>query len=266
MIGVRRIATWVTVILAAFLLPALCASQTPFDGTWRIQIDKSRFSPKPMVIFLSEGWFHCKSCNPQLDIRADGTDQQVLGQTYDTISVREIDPRTTHILIKKAGKVLIDETQSASTDGRVLTVKTTEHPTMGGAVVTAVTKAVRIGIASAAINRTSGSWRLKSLAQSENGLLTTYKSNGDEFTMTAPSGETYTAKFNGMDFPVTGAAGHNVVALKRIDNNTFEEINKREGTVVKMARITVTAGGKKMMIVNTNTMTDRTTTYFAVKQ
>ena len=97
MIGVERISICATVVLAVFLSPALCASQTPFDGTWRIQIDQSRFSPKPMVIFLSEGWFHCKSCNPQLNVRADGTDQQVLGQAYDTISVREIDPKTTHI-------------------------------------------------------------------------------------------------------------------------------------------------------------------------
>jgi len=266
MIGVERISICATVVLAVFLSPALCASQTPFDGTWRIQIDQSRFSPKPMVIFLSEGWFHCKSCNPQLNVRADGTDQQVLGQAYDTISVREIDPKTTHILIKKAGKVLIDETQSVSGNARMLTVKTTKYPSEGGPVVTAETTAMRIGNAPAAINKTSGSWRLTRLVQSENGLLTTYKSTGEEFTMTAPTGETYTAKFNGMDFPVKGAAGYNVVALKRIDDNTFEELDKREGTVVNMARVTVSADGKKMTIVNTNTMTDRTTTYFAVKQ
>jgi len=33
-----------------------------------------------------------------------------------------------------------------------------------------------------------------------------------------------------------------------------------------MARMTVSADGRKMTIVDTNTMTDRTTTFIAVKQ
>jgi hypothetical protein len=69
-----------------------------------------------------------------------------------------------------------------------------------------------------------------------------------------------------MDFPVTGANGYNVVSLKRIDQNTLEELDKREGTVVNMSRTTVSADGKKMTIVSSNTMTDRTTTYIALKQ
>ncbi len=69
-----------------------------------------------------------------------------------------------------------------------------------------------------------------------------------------------------MDFPVKGANGHNRVALKHIDKNTIEELDKRDGTVVNIARMTVSPDGRKMTIVDTNTMTDRTTTYIAVKQ
>jgi hypothetical protein len=133
-------------------------------------------------------------------------------------------------------------------------------------VVTAETTATRIGIAPAAINKTSGSWRLTRQAQSENGLLTTYSSTGDDFSMNTPTGESYKAKFDGMDYPVTGAIGYNVVALKRIDKNTFEELDKRDGTIVSTSRLTVSADGKKMTIISTNAMTDRTTTYIAVKQ
>ena len=265
MIGAKQIATF-AMVFVALQSPRLSAGQSPFDGTWRILVDQSRFSSKPMVVFLSEGWFHCRSCNPQLDVRADGTDQAVLGQAYDTINVREIDPNSIHILIKKAGKVQLEETQSVSKDGRVLNIATTEHPAKDGPVVTAQTTAIRIGIAPAAIHRTSGSWRLTRLTQSENGLLTTYTSSGDELTMTTPTGETFKAKFDGTDYPETGANGHNVVSLKRIDQNTFEELDKRDGTVVNMSRTTVSADGKKMTIVNRNTMTDRTTTYIAVKQ
>ena len=266
MAGVRLVATWVTVLVATILSPAFAAAQSPFDGTWRILIEQSRFSPKPMITFLSEGWFHCQSCNPKLDIRADGNDQPVLGQAYDTISVREVDSKTIQILIKKAGKVLIEETQYTSSDYQTLTVRTTQHPSNGGPPVTVETTAKRIGITPAAINRISGTWRLTRMNQSDNGLLTTYKTNGDEFTMTAPTGESYTAKFDGMDYPANGAPGYNIVVLKRIDKNTIEERDKRDGTIVSVSRMTVSADGKKMTIVATNAMTDRTTTYVAVKQ
>ncbi len=266
MTGIVRLAIGFAVLFGATQSPTTSIAQSPFEGTWRILIDQSRFSPTPMVTFLSEGWFHCKSCNPQLDIWADGTDQPVVAQAYDTIRVREIDSKTIQITTKKAGIVLIEETQTVSSDGKTLTVKTAEHRSNGGSVVTAETTALRIGVAPAAINRTSGSWRLTRLTQSENGLLTTYKTNGDALTMTAPTGESYSAKFDGIDYPVKGANNYDTVALKRIDRNTIEEIDKRDGTVVVRARMTISADGKKMTIVNTNPMTDRTTTYIAVKQ
>jgi hypothetical protein len=263
---VGLIAASLTILVVTLFAPAVSAAQSPFDGTWRILMGQSRFTPKPMITFLSEGWFHCQSCNPRLDIKADGTDQPVIGQAYDTISVREVSPATIHLLLKKAGKILVDETQSVSANGRALTVKTSEHPPNGGPVVTAETTALRIGIAPAAINKTSGSWRLTRRAQSENGLLTTYKSSGDDFTMTTPTGQSYTAKFDGMDYPAKGANGYNVVALRRIDMNTIEELDKRDGTVVNTAKMTVSADGKKMTIIRSNAMTDRTTTYIAVKR
>jgi hypothetical protein len=37
-------------------------------------------------------------------------------------------------------------------------------------------------------------WRLDKINESENDLTTTYKSNGDELTMSTPTGESYTAK------------------------------------------------------------------------
>jgi hypothetical protein len=264
--SIARISTLAAALVTALLSPAVSVAQSPFDGTWRILVDQSRFSPKPMITFLSEGWFHCKSCNPQLDVKADGTDQTVIGQAYDTISVREIDSKTIRLLIKKAGNVLIEETQSVSSDGNTLTVTTLEHPANGGPPVKAETTAIRVGAVPAAINKTSGKWRLMRLTQSENGLLTTYKTNGDEFIMSSPMGESYTAKFNGRDYPVNGANGHNLVTLKRIDKNTIEELDKRDGIVVNLARMTVSADGRKMTIVDTNTMTDRTTTYIAIKQ
>lgn len=264
--GLEQFAFCVTFLVAVSLFPSSSTAQSPFDGTWRIYLNQSKFSSKPIVAFLSEGWYHCTSCNPQLDVKADGAQQPVIGQPYDTISVREINSKSIQVTTQKAGVITMEQTRTVSNDGRTLTVNSIEHPANGGPVVTIDVTATRIGIASAAINGTSGSWRITKIQQSENGLLTTYKSNGDELTMTQPTGETYTARFDGKNYPVKGAYYYNAVSLKRIDKNTFEETDKRDGTIVEVAKITVSPDGKKMTIVDTNPLTDRTSTYIAAKQ
>lgn len=241
-------------------------AQSPFDGTWRTNLNQSTFSPKPIVAFLSEGWYHCTSCSPQLDVIADGKDQPVIGQSYDSISVREIDSNSIELIYKKGGKIVSEQTRAVSSDGKTLTIKSSEHPANGAAIVTAEVKATRIGIAPAAINGTSGSWKITRVQQSDNGLLTTYKTDRDQFTMTAPTGETYTAKFDGNDYPVKGANSFNAVSLKLIDKNIIEETDKRDGTVVDISRMTISSDGKKITIVDTNTLTNRTSTYIAEKQ
>jgi len=94
-------------------------------------------------------------------------------------------------------------------------VKTTSHPQDSDQTVTGEATATRIGKALAGANGTSGSWRINKVQESENGLTTTYKSNGDELTMSTPTGESYTAKLDGKDYPVKGAYGWSSVSLKR---------------------------------------------------
>ena len=99
---------------------------------------------------------------------------------------------------------------------------------------------------------------------SENGLKTTYKTSGDELTMSQPTGETYTAKLDGTDAPVKGAYGYDTVSLKKVNDHTIEETQKRNGNVVMVN--TMTVGGKTMKVTSDNKVTGRTNTYTATKQ
>jgi hypothetical protein len=266
MIKVERILVCALFVITALLATVSSSAQSPLDGTWRTQMNQTKFSPKPLVSYLSQGWYHCVSCTPAFDVKADGTDQPVTGQTYDTISVHEVDAKSIQIATKKAGTAMGEQTRTASADGKTMTVKSTFHPANGGPAVTSDVKATRVGLAPAAINPTSGSWRIASVQQSDNGLLSTFKSNGDEITMTAPTGETYTAKLDGTEAPVKGAYGWDTVSLKQINKNTFEETDKRAGKVTDVSTITISADGKKMTVVDNDKINDRTSTYVAVKQ
>jgi len=248
------------------LAPASLFGQSPFDGTWLTKMEQAKFSPKPIVFSLNNGMYECSSCSPKIHVKADGQDQSVTGQAYDTISVREIDAKSIEVTIKKNGKTISEQTRTVSDDGNTLTVKITGHPENSDQPVTEEVTAIRVGKAPAGANGTSGSWRASKVNESENGVTTTYKLSGDELTMSTPTGESYTAKLDGKDYPYKGSYSYDSVSLKRISANTIEETDKRHGKVIEVVKMTVAPDGKKMTVVATFMPTSRVSTYVAEKQ
>jgi len=263
---IRRRVAFVLFLTPIFLAPELMFAQSPFDGAWRTNMDQSKISPKPIVFSVKSGMYDCSSCAPKINVKADGQQQSVTGQPYDTISVREIDAKSIEVTTKKNGKPVYEQTRTVSDDGNTLMVKTTSHPRDSDQTVTSESTLTGIGKAPAGPNGTSGSWRINKVNESENGLTTTYKGNGDELTMSTPTGESYTAKLDGKDYPVKGAYSYNAVSLKRINDRTIEETDKRDGKVVEVSKITVAPDGKTMTVVATSKLTGRTSTYVAEKQ
>ncbi len=252
---------------AVFAALAVSAgAQSAFNGTWHTDMSKSKLSPKPNVFYLSQGWYHCVSCNPAYDVKADGTDQPVTGQAYDTVSVKEVDAKTISVAGKKAGAADFEQTRTVSADGKTLTVKTTIHPPNGSQPVTTEVTATLSGPAPMGVHAASGAWVIAKMKQSDNGLDATYKVEGDQITMTQPTGETYTAKLDGTDAPYKGSNSTDTVSVKKIDAHTIEETDKRGGEVIEVDKMTVSPNGKTMTVVATSKRTDRTSTYVATKK
>jgi hypothetical protein len=253
-----------SLVAMAFMAPAVSTAQSPFDGTWRVNIAQAKFSPKPIVFYLSQGWYHCVSCNPAFDAKADGTDQPVTSQTYDTISVKEVDPKTIQLVTKKNGKVVTEQTRTVSANGKELTVEVTAHPMNSDQAVTEEATAKLLGVAPSGVHATSGNWQLEKVKESDNGVTMVYKTSGDQITMSEPTGVTYTAKLDGTDAPVTGSYTFDTVSVKMLDAHTLEVTEKRAGTVIDVSKITV--NGKTMTIVSDDKLTGRTNTFTATKQ
>ena len=252
--------------IASAAIAVSASAQSAFNGTWHTDLSKSKLSTKPNVFYLSQGWYHCVSCNPTYNVKADGTDQPVTGQAYDTVSVKEEDAKTISVTAKKAGAVDFEQTRTVSADGKTLTVKTTVHPPNSAQPVTAEVTATLSGVAPSGVHAASGAWVIAKLKQSDNGLDTTYKIEGDQITMTQPTGESYTAKLDGTDAPYKGSNSTDTVSVKKIDAHTIEETDKRGGEVTEVDKITVAANGKTMTVVATSKRTDRTSTYVATKK
>jgi hypothetical protein len=196
-------------------------AQSPFDGTWKDNPNQSKFSPKPLEFTLSNGMYDCISCAPKVHVKADGSDQVVSGQAYDTLAVKEVDARTVQFVAKKNGKTSWEQTRTVSEDGKTETVKTTSYPPNSTSPVTTETILERQGKASAGANTISGSWKIKKVSESENALISTIEV--DKVTVSA-DGKTMTivseAKLTGRvsTFVSTKQKQHNCL---RCDGNKF---------------------------------------------
>jgi len=83
------------VLLVSLLMPGLAMAQSAFDGTWKFDLKTAQFPKKPEVYVLQDGMYHCKTCVPTIDIKADGQDQKLTGHPYyDTMSIKVVDDRT----------------------------------------------------------------------------------------------------------------------------------------------------------------------------
>lgn len=264
--SIRRFALCALVAMAALSAAAGSSPQSPFDGTWKTDLSKTKFSPKPLIFYMSGGWYHCVSCSPAADVPADGKDHAVFGQPYDSISVTIVDARMIAVAGKKGLDATFEQTRTVSPDGNTLTFKSTGHPMGGGLPVTFKTTATRSGKLPTGVHATSGNWIIEKQVGSSNALLTTYKTNGDEISMTSPTGVSYTAKFDGKDYPVRGSYGCDAVSLRKVNSNAIEETDKRDGTVTDVRTMTVSPNGKMMIAVDTSKLTGRVSTCVATKQ
>jgi hypothetical protein len=253
-------------LAALFCVAAVSQAQSPFNGTWKTDISQTKWSPKPLIFYISQGWYHCVTCNPMFDVAADGQDHAVAGQSYDTMAVMITDDHTISVTTKKDGKVVYEQSRTVSKDGKTLTVHTVDHPKDSDKPMEFDSKAKRDGTLRPGVHATSGRWIIEQQKGSDDAYLTTYSVNGDQITMTSPDGETYTATFGGGDAPAKGAYGYNTVSLRRINPHSIEETDKRDGRVTDVTVMTISPDGKKMTAVDNDKVNGRTETFVAKKQ
>ena len=63
----------------------------------------------------------------------------------------------------------------------------------------------------------------------------------------------YTAQYDGKDYPVKGDPNRDMTALKKIDEYTFEQTNKKGGKVTITSKIVYARDGKSRTITQTGT-------------
>ena len=254
-------------LFVLLLVPVLGWAQSPFDGTWKVDLSKTKLPKKPDVFLLQNGTYECKSCNPPVNVKADGTFQAISGDPYrDMLMVKAVDDKHVEMASQKSGKDVSKATRTVSDDGNSMTIAWTYYGNPTGGPVSGTDHMKRVAKGPAGANAISGSWRdEKADVATADALTFSFKSGGDSLSYSTPTGQSYTAKVDGTDAPYAGDPGTTSVSLKRI-GDSIEETDKRDGKVMSVAKLTVAADGKTMTIDVDDKLNGTKSTYVAVKQ
>ncbi|HET6552368.1 MAG TPA: hypothetical protein VFG49_02420 [Dyella sp.] len=250
------------------LCPIGAMAAGPFDGTWKVDMSKVQMPKKPDVLVLKDGVYECKTCVPPVSVKADGQDHPVTGHPYfDAMAVQVVDAHTVKETDKKGGKVVATSTTTVAADGKTARFEFSDSSNSNGAPVTGSGELKQVAAGPAGSHAISGSWLTASMDQmSDNATQITFKEEGDMFSMSAPTGQSYQAKMDGSDAPYKGDPGINGVTVKKTGKNTIVETDKRDGKVVIVLTSTVSADGKTMNVVMDDKLRNRTMHFVAEKQ
>jgi hypothetical protein len=112
--------------------------------------------------------------------------------------------------------------------------------------------------ATVAADQSSGTWKMNaekskySPGPPPQSVTVVVESDSDSYKIDAtgtdadgkPIHVQYTAKFDGKDYPASGIANADTVSVKRIDENTVETAQKKDGKVVMTITTKVSKDGK----------------------
>jgi hypothetical protein len=243
-------------------------AQSAFDGVWKAEPTESDTPREPEVYLLHGDTYRCTTCDPPLDIRADGRDQKITGEPcYDTVSLQVVDNRTTMETDKRGGKTVGSSKMTVSSDGKSATIDWKGSCNINGDVVRETFILRRVTKGPHGSHSVSGSWQIvKRVNMSENAMIATLKLEGDAFSFSDPTGQGYTAKLDGTETPVKGDLSNTMVSVKRIGEDTIEETDKHDGKVVEVTRFTVSADGKTMTVSLENKVKGGTRQFVCHKQ
>lgn len=256
------------VLLASWFMSVPAMAQNPFDGVWKAEPTESDTPTEPEVYLLQDGSYRCSTCDPPLDIKADGRDQKITGEPcYDTVSLQVVDDRTTVETDKRSGKTVGTSKMTVSSDGNSATIDWKESCNANGEVVSETFILSRVAPAPRGSHGVSGSWQIvKRVNMSENAMVATLKLEGDTFSFADPAGMSYAAKLDGRETPIKGDLSNTMVSVKRIGANTIEETDKHDGKVLEVIRFTPSADGKTLTITMENKVKGGTRQFVAHKQ
>ena len=133
----RRVSVFALLVVVLAAGSVLLAQENPFVGTWKLNLEKSKYDPGPPPQSQTRTWDAAgmvmingvnaagKSVSYGYTVKADGKDYPTMGaipNTADMASTKKIDANTVEVNFTKAGKHVETATFKLSDGGKTLTI------------------------------------------------------------------------------------------------------------------------------------------------
>lgn len=236
---------WFSITLACLLAGTLWASDDPFCGKWKLNMEKSQFTGTQIKIQdLGGNKYKWTGGTTSDTIVYDGTDQPV--HFDQTISMTPEGANSWKMVIKKDGRVLSTMTHTISADGKSQTIKGTEtKPDGTTSDFDVVWRKVSGGAGWA------GTWQEADVkfTSPDQWEISPYEGDGLSFNTPAYQ-DVLSMKFDGKEYEEKGpnVASGSTSSGKRINANTLEVTNKIKGEVMDHTKYELSPDGKTLKL------------------
>ena len=133
-----------------------------------------------------------------------------------------------------------------------------ENKRLFGYAIAMLVTGLTLFVATSAADQLSGTWKMNaekskySPGPAPKSLTVVVESDNDGYKIDAtgiggdgtPTHAQFSAKFDGKDYPATGLTNADTVSVKRVNANTVETSQKKDGKVVMTITTTVAKDGK----------------------
>ena len=240
--------TFKKLALLVLLLPTLAAAHSPFEGEWTLRPQLSTWSADSSEQFsVTRGSYRCDSCNPKIDVPADGAEHSVANALgFDSVMVKQVNSRTVRIERRATGKVIREETYTVAPDENTLSLAFTDRS--APKEVIGHLNFERLGEVVPQQHLMSGSWRPARLVDLgvDSKLSVAAIDNG--LKVTTGDGRTFEGTFDIKDHPVDGSNGSNA-SLAKVNARTVQINHKQRGGISDVIRATVSEDGKQLTVI-----------------
>ena len=225
----------------------------PRIGSWTLISAQSALDPpnKISITSLHNGVHVVISGETHVDFTAkwDGHETSVQGNpAFNQVELRRINKHQAEVKEKKDGAVVATVRDKLSTDGRELTITTSEKGRANQ-----ITVWTRSGGTKVADNLFAGEWTQDlSKTRLRQGLVLKIEADGTEGVRF--SGDfSYTGRFDGKEYNLKNSR-NDTVALKLVDAHTVDAIYRRDDQVAQRDRWVVSPVGQQMTLTTTGVL------------
>jgi hypothetical protein len=210
------------VALAAAAAPWVACAQSAIDGVWKTDPKSVVGASKASQYVVKGGQYHCDSCAPKINIKADGQPQRVPGNPYlDTVTAKIVDEHTFEITSQK-DTLVTTATMTVSADGKSM-VREVTGTEANGTTSRSTEMLTRVGGGPPkGAHPVTGSWRFATLVKMSDETIT-FKSAAGALSMNASDGSGYDAQLDGTKAPMRNSPGTDQVSVVSRNGNTWEE-------------------------------------------